>query len=170
MTNKGLEMLFQHNNWANQKIIDACSSLTDEQLDAEPASATRGSIRTTLLHLVTSQLGYLRLLTLPLEQRMDRIPIPPFAELKQHAANSGEALLEWVRGETGTITQPIRSRDNYLVEPWVILVQVINHATEHREQIKSMLTALGVPPPEIDGWSYGDFAGGIVPMEEKTGG
>jgi uncharacterized damage-inducible protein DinB len=29
------------------------------------------------------------------------------------------------------------------------MVQSINHATEHREQIKSMLSALGVTPPDI---------------------
>jgi uncharacterized damage-inducible protein DinB len=50
------------------------------------------------------------------------------------------------------------------VEPWVILVQVINHATEHREQIKSMLTALGITPPDIDGWDFGDVMKALVPM------
>lgn len=167
---QSLEKLFEHNNWANIKIIEACSTLTDAQLDAEPTSATAGSIRETLSHLVTSQLGYLRLLTVPLEQRLDRIPIPPFAELKQHAVSSGEALLILASDDANrTLNGRIQSRDNYLVDPWVIMVQIINHATEHREQIKSMLTALGVTPPEIDGWSYGDFTGGIVPMEKKDG-
>lgn len=36
---------------------------------------------------------------------------------------------------------------------WVIIVQAINPATEHREQIKSMLSTLGVTPPRIDGWA-----------------
>ena len=42
------------------------------------------------------------------------------------------------------------------MEPWVVMVVVINHATEHREQISSMLSALGVTPPNLDGWSYGE--------------
>jgi len=45
--------------------------------------------------------------------------------------------------------------DEYLIEPWVVMVQAINHATEHHEQIKSMLTSLGITPPRIDGWGYG---------------
>jgi uncharacterized damage-inducible protein DinB len=69
MTETFLVKLFEHNNWANQKIIGACYGLSDEQLDTEPHSVTKGNIRETLSHLVTSQRGYLALLTLPLEER-----------------------------------------------------------------------------------------------------
>jgi uncharacterized damage-inducible protein DinB len=171
MARLSLEMLFEHNNWANLQIIEACSALTDEQLDAEPKSATPGSIRTTLSHLVTSQQGYLRLLTLPLEERLERVPTPPLSDLKNLVSSSGEALLALARDESKMpIKGHLQTRDNFLVEPWVIMVQIINHATEHREQIKSMLTALGVTPPEIDGWSYGEFAGALVPTDNKDSG
>jgi len=153
--------LFKHNNWANHQIIRACLALTDEQLDAVPVSATMGTIRETLTHLVRSQHGYLSMLTLPVEERV-RIE-PAFDELEAAAATSGAGLLALVRGETEGMPAPLRTRDGYLVEPWVVLAQVINHATEHREQIKSMLTALGVTPPEIDGWDFGLAAGGLVP-------
>jgi uncharacterized damage-inducible protein DinB len=95
MTGNLLEKLLEHNNWANQKIIQACFALSDEQLDAEPHSATKGNIRDTLLHLVTSQRGYLALLTLPLEAR----PTGPlkFAELQESARISGEGLLSLAR-------------------------------------------------------------------------
>jgi len=68
MTGIFLEKLFEHNNWANLRIIEACSALSDEQLDAEPQSVTKGSIRRTLVHLVSSQRSYLGTLTLPLEE------------------------------------------------------------------------------------------------------
>ena len=61
MTETFLVKLFEHNNWANQKIIEACYALSDEQLDTEPHSVTKGNIRETLSHLVTSQRGYLAL-------------------------------------------------------------------------------------------------------------
>ena len=64
-----LTKLFEHNIWTNNKIIQVCATLSDEQLDAEPQSATQGSIRSTLLHLVSSQRGYLALLTQPVEAR-----------------------------------------------------------------------------------------------------
>src|SRR5215475_11543932 len=92
-----LVKLFEHNNWANSQIIQACSALSDEQLDAEPQSATNGSIRQTLVHLVAAQQGYLSLLTLPVEARRDTRPA--FAELQQAARNSGDGLLALVRDE-----------------------------------------------------------------------
>ncbi len=73
MTENILARVFEHNNWANDQIIQACTKLTDEQLDAPPQSATEGTIRNTLLHIVDAQLGYLRILTLPLEQRFTRL-------------------------------------------------------------------------------------------------
>lgn len=166
-----LGKLFEHNNWANLKIIEACSTLSDKQLDAEPKSATQGTIRSTLFHLVTSQAGYLRLLTLPLEKRLEPIPDPPFAELQKFASSSGEALLALAREEASIPAKgQIQTRDGFLVEPWVIMTQIINHATEHREQIKSMLTALGVTPPSIDGWDYGEFTRALVPVGKDNKG
>ncbi len=162
MTANTLAKLFEHNNWANARIIQACSALGDEQLDAIPTSATKGSIRQTLLHLVTAQRGYLSLLTLPVEAR----PVSPvaFAELERSARISGEALLALVKDEATELRKTrLRTKDGYSVEPWVILVQAINHATEHREQISSMLSSLGVTPPDLDGWAYGDVTSALVP-------
>src|SRR5687767_14525277 len=98
MTENFLEKLFEHNNWANLQIIQVCSALSDEQLDAEPQSVTRGTIRRTLVHLVSSQYSYLRTLTLPLEERRDAITVD-FAELKEFLHRSGEELLALARGE-----------------------------------------------------------------------
>ena len=158
-----LAKVFEHNNWANLRIIEACSTLSDEQLDAEPQSATKGSIRRTLLHLVSSQRGYLSLLTLPVEMRLQ--PAPTITDLKESARISGEGLLALVRDDSSKFPRArLQTTDGFLVEPWVVLVQVINHATEHREQIKSMLSALGVTPPNIDGWDYGEATNALVPI------
>ncbi len=163
MTENFLPKLFEHNNWANLQIIQACSALSDEQLDAEPQSATKGSIRLTLMHLVTAQHNYLSLLTLPVEARR-RISLA-FAELEQAARVSGEGLLALAKDESNKLLKTqLQTTDGYFVEPWVVMVQVINHATEHREQICSMLSALGVTPPDLDGWSYGEVTHALVPI------
>jgi uncharacterized damage-inducible protein DinB len=161
MAESVLERLFEHNLWANERILDACFALGDDQLDAEPASATKGSIRLTLIHLVSSQRGYLGLLTLPVEER-SRGPVA-FADLRESAAASGEGLLALARDrESDRWTTRLQTTDGYLVDPWVVMLQAINHATEHREQLKSMLSALGVEPPDIDGWDYGEARGALV--------
>ena len=163
MAENFLVKLFEHNNWANLQMIQACSALSDEQLDAEPQSVTKGSIRRTLLHLVSAQQGYLSLLTLPVEARLD-VP-PTFAELQESASTSGEGLLALARDESSRpLKTQLRTTDGYFVEPWVVMLQVINHATEHREQIKSMLSSLGVTPPVIDGWDYGEATNALIPI------
>ena len=90
-----LVKLFEHNNWANDQIIQACLALGDEQLDAEPQSATKGSIRATLMHLVRSQHGYLSQLTLPPDKRI-RID-PDFTELREVAASVEKGFQPWPR-------------------------------------------------------------------------
>jgi uncharacterized damage-inducible protein DinB len=164
MVEQFLEKIFEHNNWANLQIVRACSALSNDQLDAEPQTATKGSIRNTLLHLVTAQQRYLQHLTLPLKERLTPVPNPPFADLERALIASGDALLALVRDPSSIPNQgQIRTPDGYLVEPWVIIVQVINHATEHREQINSMLSALGFTPPDLDGWMFGEVSHALIP-------
>jgi uncharacterized damage-inducible protein DinB len=162
MTEDFLVKLFEHNNWANLKIVDACYALNDDQLDAAPQSVTRGTIRRTLLHLVHSQLGYLSLLTMPVDQRPD--VAPTFAELHDSIRSSGAGLLALARGEGIPPDSRLQTKDGFYTEPWVVMLQVINHATEHREQIKSMLSSLGVTPPNIDGWDYGEATNALIPI------
>ena len=163
MTENFFVKLLEHTSWANLRIIQACSALSDEQLDADPQSVTKGSIRSTLLHLVSSQGGYLSLLTLPVEARLQAAPA--ITDLQESARISGEGLLALVTDESSKFPKSrLQTTDGFFVEPWVVLVQVINHATEHREQIKSMLSALGVTPPDIDGWDYGEATQALIPI------
>ena len=163
MTENTLAKLFEHNNWANLQIIDACYALTDEQLDATSQSTSEWSIRHALSHLVESQQGYLSLLTLPPEARQNASL--SFAELRESANISGEGLLALARDETKQhFETPLRTTDGYLVEPWVVMVQAVNHATDHRRQISRMLRALGVTPPNLDGWAFGEVADALVPI------
>ena len=156
-----LAKLFEHNNWANLKVVHTCCALTDGQLDSKPQSGTDWSIRRTLLHLVGSQKAYLSLLTMPLEERPDTTPT--FAELEEVVRASGEGLLALAKEESSRhVKTRIQTKDGYLVEPWVVMLQAINHATEHRRQISGMLRALRVAPPGIDGWSYGEATKALI--------
>jgi uncharacterized damage-inducible protein DinB len=40
MNENVLTKLFEHNNWANLQIIQVCSTLSNEQLDAQTVSRT----------------------------------------------------------------------------------------------------------------------------------
>ena len=106
---------------------------------------------------------YFALLTLPVEARPNTFPA--YVELQVTASISGEGLLSLAREWPENFQETrLRTKDGYFVEPWVIMLQAINHATEHREQVKSMLSSLGVTPPEIDGWSYGEAVNALIPI------
>ena len=169
MTENVLVRLFEHNNWANIQIIQACSALSDEQLDAEPQSATKGSIRLTLRHLMDAQQNYLSQL-IRMEPRLNGPAPPTFAELQESASVSGDGLIALARDESSKALKTEIQKDGYAIKPWVVMVQVINHATEHREQIKSMLSSLGVIPPRLDGWAYGRATHALIPVEIENKG
>lgn len=158
-----LARLFEHNNWANLQLIQACSVLSDEQLDAEPQSATKGSIRLTLWHLIDAQQTYLSQL-IGMEPRFNWQAPPAFTELLESAKISGDGLLALARDETSKSLNTKILDDGYSIEPWVVMVAAITHATEHREQIKSMLSAQGVTPPRLDGGAYGRVANAVIPI------
>jgi uncharacterized damage-inducible protein DinB len=52
--------------------------------------------------------------------------------------------INWIDGSTRDVPKAI------------ILNQAINHATEHRAQIMTTLTQLGIQPPDLDSWTYFD--------------
>jgi len=43
----------------------------------------------------------------------------------------------------------------------VRLAQVLHHGSDHRSQICTALTSLGVEPPSIDVWDYGETTGRV---------
>ena len=45
----------------------------------------------------------------------------------------------------------------------IILIQAINHATEHGAHVMTIITQLGIEPPDVSGWEY---AAAIIPAEE----
>ena len=168
MPEEFLVRLFEHNHWANLQIIQVCATLTEAQLDAPPTSATYGTIRETLLHFVGSQAAYLRTLTVSVEERRATHLTLDFADLEQSALSSGEALIALARDPSVIFPEgPLQTTDGFYVDPFVVIIQVINHATEHREQVKSMLTALGITPPSIDGWDYGFATNTLVQISPE---
>jgi uncharacterized damage-inducible protein DinB len=160
MASDYLRRLLEYNTWANLRIIDACAALNDEQLDAEPNASTKGSIRVTLWHLMAAQQRYVWRAT-GQEPTFNWQAPPSFAELREAALISGEQLLAIAKDEPHATREWEFEGTKYSADPWVLTVQTIYHAGEHREQIKSMLSALEITPPEIDEWLFGESTGAL---------
>src|SRR5918911_4668210 len=76
-----LTRFFHHNTWANLKLLDFCAGLSDEQLNAS-AVGTLGSIRDTLVHIVSAEVDYVNLAKGLLEELMSHDPFPGFEALR----------------------------------------------------------------------------------------
>jgi len=152
--------LFQHNRWANAEMLGACRPLTDDQLATELAG-TYGRLDQTLIHLARAQGGYVRRLTdwdpRP-EHRLEYDePFPGLDHVEQHLAFTGERLIEVASDIDAARVLELESEGGTeRIAAWVVLLQAAYHATEHRQQIATILTHLGVAPPEPDLWAYWD--------------
>jgi len=159
-----LAALYEHNLWANQIMLKRCAELSDEQLDAT-TTGTYGTIRDTLLHLVGAEERYVTQLTNqpPTPTVRESDPFPGFNELIGVNAASGQSLIEIANEAVPGVVLRGKRRNggSYEIVNTILLTQAINHATEHRAHINSVLTSLGVEPPDLDGWSYGEAHGQV---------
>lgn len=157
MTTSATE-IFRHNRWANERLLEACRNLTDEQR-AATVEGTYGELGHTLIHIVRAESWYLNLLTgwePPVRWEIPG-PWPGIDALLERTRFTGDQLAEVAdRLDPETIIEI----DDDKVPTSVVLVQVINHATEHRSQAATILTQLGIEPPPVDGWNFGEFGDG----------
>ena len=150
-----LVKLFEHNRWANLRVAEACAALTDAQLDAT-VHGTAGAIRGTLMHIAGAEQRYVARLSDRPPTYGEREGWPGAERLRQALDESGSALIELV----GTVPGDRVLTGEYRGTPFqlpvtTVFVQAINHATEHRSQIATILTQQGVEPPDMSGWAFG---------------
>jgi uncharacterized damage-inducible protein DinB len=146
--------LYRQNEWADLEILRVCRGLTDEQLDST-AVGTYGSIRATLQHIVGAETGY--------AFRLGNTTTPRIrGDEPWHGFDTLEASVRGVvatfiaaAADPGRVIRVGPDNEPRDVEAGVILTQVLNHSTEHRSQIFSILTGLGIEPPELSGWEWG---------------
>lgn len=151
----GLSEFFKYHLWANLRLLEACSQLTDAQLDFT-AAGVYGSIRATLIHIFAGEEHDMRdchvahlIPTPPLDEST---PFPGFDELLQRAKNSGTALLEVA--ERANPNEILHLPEDYVAPMFVVLIGVIEHGISHRSQIATLLSLQGIKPPRLDVWGY----------------
>jgi len=150
---------FQYNLWANLRLLDACTHLSDEHLNAT-TKGTFGSVRESLMHLFAAEEGYVGALTRtsPTPRLEDLITFPGFDELQRRAKRSGEALIMFAEQvDQGELRQILHlDGGTYDAPAIVVVIQAINHAIDHRSQIATLLSQQDIEPPDLDGWAYND--------------
>ncbi len=159
LTRSLLHDALEHHLWATERAFDECAGLTDGQL-ATSAAGTYGSIITTLRHLVGSDGWFLSFF--PAEHTaIDEDAEPNLDELRtawRTHASAWRALLE---GDLDADDELVAQGDGWTARSsvGVLMAQVVHHGTDHRTQVWTMLTTLGMSPPEIDLWAYARATG-----------
>lgn len=158
---------FRHNAMMNRRLVDACRQLTPEQLGAT-TPGTYGRIGATLVHIANAQDGYAaRFLGTERPERLPEDPFPGFDALAERLTN-GDAQLEEAAKQAGQGHDVQVTGDDppgtWRMPASLLLLQAVNHGTEHRSQVATTLTQLGVEPPEMDGWTYFFASGQMIPV------
>lgn len=147
--------LIRYNNWANAQVLAACQQLTPEQLAATTPGAY-GSIHRTLGHLIAAEADYIGRMT-------GNGPQPPFkwedkpslADIAAFAVHVADALLDVVkRIPPSQIVHEEEDGQFIDYQARHLFIQAINHGIEHRTNVTTILSGLGLPAPEVDGWGY----------------
>lgn len=151
-----LDHAFAHHIWATLKLLDACTPLTDEQLDAV-LPGTFGSILETWRHLVEADAWYLHRLSEGATPTLDTGDMN-LAQLRSVIEEHGGPWAEYLASDPDPDKPTAGKSDDGSVVYWptsIRVAQVLHHGTDHRSQICTALTSLGIQPPEIDVWDFG---------------
>ena len=158
-----LEDAFAHHVWATQRLIDACLGLSPEQLRTV-VPGTYGSILETFRHLVEGDSFYLGPLTGEPTPVTDEahLDLPELrAAMEAHGAAWSRLLAQDLDPDADFVE---REDDGFVrhAPVGIRFAQALHHGTDHRSQICTTLTVLGVNPPAIDVWDFGLHTGRSV--------
>ena len=160
MTKPMLADAFDHHIWATIQLIDACAALEPAQLEL-PVPGTFGPILDTMRHLVGADSGYLFALTGGRTPEIDDAAMD-LAALRAAIATNASDWAVLLAGDIDPEADVVRHRDDGTdshAPAGVRIAQALHHGTDHRSQICTGLTTLGVTPPEIDVWDWAESQG-----------
>jgi uncharacterized damage-inducible protein DinB len=163
MSRSPLADAFGHHVWATLRLLDACIPLSPAQLETT-VPGTYGSILETMRHLVGADASYLFVLTGGRVSEIEEADMD-LAELRAAMADNGPAWAALVGHDLDPDAVVVRHRDDGtdgLAPMGIRLAQAIHHGTDHRSQICTALTTLGIEPPPIDVWDYAAHDGRLA--------
>jgi uncharacterized damage-inducible protein DinB len=155
MTVEDLEALYDYNYWANKKLLAVISQLTQEEFTRSVAGSY-GSIRNTLVHILSAEAGWLDRCGGP--ARGPRLNADDFPTVDS-------VVQKWttVESQTREFLAALKADDlarivEFSFDPSVayampvgeLLQHAANHGVHHRGQVALLLRLLGRAPGNVD--------------------
>jgi uncharacterized damage-inducible protein DinB len=152
---------FSHHVWATLRVLDACATLDGAQL-ATTVTGTYGSIIDTLRHIVGGDVFYLDILRgepEPFDESTSDIPT-----LRGVMEAHDGAWQRLVAGDLDATTDVVEHEEAGETHAplGIRLAQALYHGTDHRSQVCTALTTIGVEPPAIEVWDFAAERGTFV--------
>ena len=162
MNHDDIQLLFEYDRWANNRVLQAASALSVEQFTRDLGGSFR-SVRDTLVHIIGGGWGWLAYWKEPshtaafltdLWTRCDKLfrpnAFPNAAAVRQKWAEVEKEQTEFVNRvteESLTKMLPFRKREVSLKH---LMLHLANHSTYHRGQIALMMRQLEAEPVATD--------------------
>jgi len=150
-----LRFMFQYNQWADRRLLDACASLSNEQFTRNLGSSF-SSVRDTVTHLYGAEYVWN-------ERFQGRSPaalvsgagFPDLAAIRAKLEEMDAYYIDFVSKLTKQdLDRVIKYKgftgDEFSNPLWQSLHQLTNHASYHRGQVVTMLRQLGVKAVSTD--------------------
>lgn len=154
----------KHHVWATHLLLDSCAALREDQLTA-PATAVFGSVLDTMRHIVAADDWYLTGLTHGGygRGRVDEgsLSLADLQQIADEDATAWEAVISQAPDPDADIATSSIDGGQRHAATGIRLAQAFHHGSEHRSQVCTVLTTLGVGPPDLSVWRYGTEAGRV---------
>ena len=155
MTIKDLEVLYDYGYWANRRLFEVIALLTPEQF-TRPVVGGHGSIRNTMVHVLSAEAGWLDRCGGP--KRGPRLNPDDFPTIESviQAWDRVEAqvrafLARLKDADMARNAEYATDRSEKVSMPLGELMQhAANHAVHHRGQVALLLRLLGHAPGNFD--------------------
>jgi uncharacterized damage-inducible protein DinB len=162
MTKDDMQLLYEYDRWANNRVLQAVSALDAEQFTRDLGGSFR-SVRDTLVHIIRGEWGWLAYWKEPshssdfltdLRKRLDALfnpdAFPNVAAVQLKWAEVEEEQAEFVKRQTNESlakTLPFRTTQIRLAH---LMQHLANHSTYHRGQVALMMRQLDAEPLATD--------------------
>jgi uncharacterized damage-inducible protein DinB len=158
-----LRVAFDHHTWATGRIIDVCAGLDDEGLRTN-VPGTRGPIIETLRHLVEGHATDLAWLTGEIDgPDLEHADLSTLRNVNERSGAEWSAYLSRSLDPDEDVLE-VDPNDGFQRNAPIgfRLAGALQHGADHRSQICTALTTLGVEPPRIDVMDFGVTVGRVV--------
>ena len=157
-----LQRQMRHDVWATERLIAHVRELDPAKLELT-TTGTYGTILGTLKHIVSADEGYLvRLLGVKLHDThftaAGDADLEEIATHLEHVKDGVERLFGrgTFDGDRILTDTPLRRPDQprYEMAAWVPAAQFVNHGTDHRSQIDTILSTHGLETIDLQVWPF----------------